>query len=239
MSIKKTLGMIVLTLTAGCATKPRVPQAEGPHTFTHPQLTAYEQRLHQINSDGKHSASEVAEIDATDKALNAGSVDDADKHAKDCLGHVRALYDENQKEGPKHLQFYFGMTGMNTQAFQNLPGNIGLTNPLESITGAYLIEKLGEKRAYELMAQVKQVEHFKGLKVKPGSVTEGGGYIQGLDIAARLTQDEAKMLLGDKLGRLDKSRFGELTDGKSENGEMQEFWLIGETQKGYALPVKK
>jgi hypothetical protein len=228
----------LLLALGACTSTPRTEKTE-VRTYDHAQLSAVEQRLHDIDSDGYRTKGEIAEIAQMRKEIAAGKVDEkADDGTKQHYGHVKNMVDAAGDDAFKSQKFYVGFTGVDTKVFNNVPGNIGITNPLEAITGAYLVEKLGEKRAYELMSQVKPVEEFKGLPVSKGDITEGGGRIQGLQyVGVQMTREDARKLAGTKgIGRVDAARLEELFDGKTDNGEMYQVWLIGETNKGYALP---
>ncbi|MEM4246954.1 MAG: hypothetical protein QXR48_01730 [Candidatus Woesearchaeota archaeon] len=231
--VMKGLGTIVLAL-AGCTS----PATQEKPKLTREYMQQVEQRINNIDSDNKRTAQEAAELSSLYAVFNDNTPEDDANNA--LYEKIFKKLEEAQKETYKKMEFYVGFTGVNTEEYKNAPGNVGITRPLDKVTGQKLVECIGEQRAYQLMSQLKPVEEYKGLPVTKGPAEEGGQRIVCLEnVAVEMTLDEAKAVVGDKLGRLTKQRLEELTDGKKQNGEMYKAWLIAETCKGYDLPKQQ
>lgn len=230
----KGLGTLVLAAYAGCASQPQAPQA--PQKITHEYTNQVEQRVLAIDADGKRDAAETAELAGLYAVLSTNQPEkDADKPTKEHYEHVLKMLSTAQKDNYKNMKFYLVLTGVDTEEFQNVPGNIGGTRPLDAVTGAYLVEKLGEKRAYEIMSKAAPVEEYKGTPVSRGNVQAGGGRL-AMGTAYEITMADAAKLVGEGLGRLTKDLYKKVTNGNKKDGEMYRAFVIAETCKGYDLP---
>jgi hypothetical protein len=212
-----------------------------------------ENRLAAIDADGKRTAAEAAEIANLYTVVTSTPLaKDANSDAKTHYAHVRKLLSDAQFANYRNMKFRLVMTGIDSakDGFAGLPGNIGATRALDAVTGAYLVQVLGEKRAYKIMAQAKSpVEQFNGLPVTPGNVSAGGGRIVGLDgIVVPIEMSDAAKIVGvidvngkekpdaKGLGRLTPVLYKQVTNKDDSDGEMRRAYLVAETCKDYDLP---
>jgi hypothetical protein len=256
MSIRTTLGMIAVAL-AGCAgqeTKPE--QAKAPQAMACEYISQIENRVLEIDKDGKRDASEAAELSRLYTIVSNTKPAKADVAAHEHYNHLVKMLNGAQNSNCNNMKFYLGFTGCDTAKFGNQPANWGIsgTELIGPVTGEQLVEIYGED-AYKIMSKVVPVEKFEGGIVTQGPVNAGGGRIVNLTkYAVRLplcSKGGEKVVFDEKVGKLvdkancwfTKERLTELVTAERdkesrmyERGKVDEAWLIGETCKGYNLP---
>ncbi len=234
--VMKGLGTIVLAAYAGCASQPQVEATKAPQKMTHEYTSQVEQRVLAIDADGKRSAAETAELSQLYAIVSGTKPEkDADANTKEHYQHVLKMLSAAQNDNYKNMKFRLVLTGVDTEEFQNVPGNIGGTKPLDAVTGEYLVKALGEKRAYDIMSKAAPVEAYNGMPVSRGNVQAGGGRL-AIGNAYEITLADAKKIVGDGLGRLTKDAYAKVTNGSKKDGEMSRAFVVAETCKGYDLP---
>ena len=254
MSIIQTLENVVsgvrkigttatLLLLAACASN-GIPTAPEARKLNGHDVDEQQQFLQTAKSDNHYNGREISQIISRyDMLKRASMVDGAGDGEKSLFEQVKKEYKGAVDDIFNHTDLYMVLTGVDTAEFQNVPANIGASKPLYLGKGQKYADKFTDEQKEAIVR--KAHDAFTPYAVTRGVVQAGGGRLVGIEATClEIDLKKAGELVGDGITApangfksVSKTYFGELTDGKKENGEASRAFVTAVTPSGYNLPA--